>query len=727
MVLLIHIKMGGMIMTDFNILRKRYSDVLCGRGYNGKKTADCILQSDERTEQRLVQLGGRIEKAITSNEPGVINATLKGILDISISFSQNNSQFYHNKNIKNEIFNALNTLEKVYNDTTVPKGNWWYWEIGIPLSINSIFTLMYDYTDKSQLKRYMAAEKHFNDRIKLTGANRLWESVIFAVRGILLSDNDSIKNAISGIQDVMVITDSGDGFYKDGSFIQHDNIPYNCGYGRSLIQELAPMLYIFKDTEFEIKNTDIINTWIEKSYLPFIYNGRTMEMERGREISRYYEQSDLACTHILSAMLILSEMPEFNELKGTIKTQITDNFFEYASVFTAELAEHLQEDNNIKPKEIKPYFMAFNSMDRVVKHGNGYTIGLAMHSERTAAYESINDENQNAHHTSDGMMYIYKKNEPKSDFFWQTIDLQRLPGTTVLRGSTVKPNINAAGDFTGGCGIGENGVCTMKLISNENSLKANKSWFFFDKEVVCLGSCINSEEESEVETIIENRLVTDNSRFTVHGNEESEGYIIKGAYLDGSHDVGYCFPEEQEVNILREIRSGDWNNMSIKSDGKSYKGRYLTMWIKHGRKVKDVSYEYIVIPKCHEEEINDYYRKSGIRIIENSDSIQCVKKNGTTGVVFLKDKTHSAGGISCDRRCIVMTTQTCGTLELSISDITQKQDKIYIELDYSAQEIISKSERINIIQLVPYVCMEIDTCAARGEEQHIKFGGVKNV
>ena len=63
--------------------------------------------------------------------------------------------------------------------------------------------------------------------------------------------------------------------------------------------------------------------------------------------------------------------------------------------------------------------MAFNSMDRVVKHGNGYTIGLAMHSERTAAYESINDENQNAHHTSDGMMYIYKKNEPKSDFFWQ--------------------------------------------------------------------------------------------------------------------------------------------------------------------------------------------------------------------------------------------------------------------------------------------------------------------
>ena len=75
----------------------------------------------------------------------------------------------------------------------------------------------------------------------------------------------------------------------------------------------------------------------------------------------------------------------------------------------------------------------------MLKHGNGYTIGLAMHSERTAAFESINDENQNAYHTSDGMLCTFiKKMSRKSDFFWQTIDLQRLPGTTVLRGSDSK-------------------------------------------------------------------------------------------------------------------------------------------------------------------------------------------------------------------------------------------------------------------------------------------------
>lgn len=117
-----------------------------------------------------------------------------------------------------------------------------------------------------------------------------------------------------------------------------------------------------------------------------------MDMVRGREISRYYEQSDFACSRILSAMLILTELSEFDILRSVIKTHLTDSFFEYASLFAVELAEGLQEDDNIEPKEIKPYFMAFNSMDRAVKHGNGYTIGLAMHSERTAAFESINDE-----------------------------------------------------------------------------------------------------------------------------------------------------------------------------------------------------------------------------------------------------------------------------------------------------------------------------------------------
>ncbi len=121
----------------------------------------------------------------------------------------------------------------------------------------------------------------------------------FAVRGILLSDSDSIKYAISGIQDVVVITDSGDGFIKTVHSLSMIIYRIIVDMDARLYRSLRRCSILSKIRNLKSKNTDIINTWVEKSYLPFIYNGRTMDMVRGREISRYYEQSDFACSRIL--------------------------------------------------------------------------------------------------------------------------------------------------------------------------------------------------------------------------------------------------------------------------------------------------------------------------------------------------------------------------------------------------------------------------------------------
>lgn len=383
-------------------------------------------------------------------------------------------------------------------------------------------------------------------------------------------------------------------------------------------------------------------------------------------------------------------------------------------------------DDNIEPVVTEPYFRAFNSMDRAVKQGRGYSIGLAMHSERIANYESINDENTKAFHTSDGMLYIYKPNEPWADFFWQTIDPHRLPGTTVLRNTEVKPNTVSDCDFVGGCGIGENGVCAMGLHPAGYSLKANKAWFFFDKEIVCLGSGITSSDNINVETMIENRLVADDSRFTIHGAQAGHEYDIKGAYLDGKHDIGYYFPEDQRVNILREVRSGSWEDINRKGDGKEHTGMYLTMWIDHGKNIRDCSYEYIVLPKCSEEELNGY-DKNKVNIIENSAWIQCVNKGNVTGIIFLRDRTRSVAGVACDKRSIIMTDIGDGGMELVITDPTHKHSKINIELDYSAKAVSECDERLKIIQLSPYVIMEADVWGADGKELRVRLEGIESV
>ena len=211
------------------------------------------------------------------------------------------------------------------------------------------------------------------------------------------------------------------------------------------------------------------------------------------------------------------------------------------------------------------------------------------------------------------------------------------------------------------------------------------------------------------------------------GTREAQGYNIKGAYLDGRHDIGYYFPEEQRVHILREEREGKWDSINTRTDGRTHSGMYLTMWIDHGRNIKDASYEYIMIPKCGEEELKDYGRRSGVNIIENSPWIQCVNKGNVTGIIFLRDKTRSAAGVACDKRSIVMTDINGGGMDFVIADPTQKQSKINIELDYSAKAVSECDERIEVIQTEPYVIMRADVRDAGGKELRVRLEGIENV
>jgi len=709
-------------------MRRKYARTLTGSGDNNSVCIEVTKRYDALTKEYVEIIRDKVDRVIKFKNPASINNVFKCLLNMSVSFSQINSCYYKDENICTIIMDSLERLQTVYNTEAEACGNWWYWEIGIPISVNGIFTLMYDYADRRMIDAYMMAERHFNDEIKLTGCNRVWESVIFAIRGVLLENEAMIKAAVCGIADVMVITESGDGFYEDGSFIQHENIPYNGGYGRSLLQELAPLLYMLKGSEYEIKDTQVIEKWIKNSYLPFIVNGRCMDMVRGREVSRYYEQCDFSGARMISAILIFCEVSEnCEDILRAVKSHIGKEFFKYASLFTAELAWKLMEDEKILAQECTPYFKVFNSMDRAVKHMKGCAIGLAMHSERVAAFESINEENTQAFHSADGMMYLYKDNEPKSDFFWQTIDQYRLPGTTVLKYTEIEPNKTSKGEFVGGCGIGEYGVCSMEVKPPALKLWAKKSWFFFDEEVVCMGSDIKSKENINVETIIENRLIEDNSRFTVSGTELEDGYKITGAYLDGKHDIGYYFPEGQKVKILREQRQGCWKNINVRDDGKVHHGMYITMWIDHGRNIHDGEYAYIVLPKCSEEEFKAYSDNCPVNIIENSHSIQCVSKGNVTGIVFLKDKTRAIAGVACDKKCIVMTEVNNDTLEFVITDPTHKQNKIVTELDYSAKKISYCDERIKVIQLSPQVVIETDVEKAAGKELRLKLEGIKNV
>lgn len=71
------------------------------------------------------------------------------------------------------------------------------------------------------------------------GANRVDTAFISLARGILKKNTAEVLEAISAVKSASKIMKSGDGFYADGSFIQHGHVPSNGSYGVVLLRGLA--------------------------------------------------------------------------------------------------------------------------------------------------------------------------------------------------------------------------------------------------------------------------------------------------------------------------------------------------------------------------------------------------------------------------------------------------------------------------------------------------------
>ncbi|WP_142332443.1 hypothetical protein, partial [Bacillus cereus] len=74
---------------------------------------------------------------------------------------------------------------------------------------------------------------------------------------------------------VYKIVQNGDGFYKDGSFIQHTYNPYTGGYGEVLLARSADIHELFSGTDrlMNVQGIKKLYTYIETTYLPVMKQG----------------------------------------------------------------------------------------------------------------------------------------------------------------------------------------------------------------------------------------------------------------------------------------------------------------------------------------------------------------------------------------------------------------------------------------------------------------------
>jgi hyaluronate lyase len=689
------------------------------------------------------------------------------LLAMTFGYTMPGSTVYQNDTLRKDIIHALDWLyaNKFNERMVIPKSgghnNWWDYRIGSPDRLCNIMVMMFDKLTKKQKDNYLKAISYSTPGVgNYTGANLLWVSRIIILNGILSGDASKIIYARDAIKPVFAYVKSGDGFYTDGSFIQHNKHPYAGGYGAALLGSLAELMYLLPSIK-TITESENVYHWIYDAFAPLIYKGGMMSMSMGREISRMNVSEHKKGRSVIEAMVLLASTapPQHAaKIKSLVKTfvledkSVPDYYAILSSITMIRMVKDIVEDKRIPVLNNQLLFKQFANMDRAVQHASNYAFAISMHSSRIYNFEAINEENLKGWHTADGMTYLYTADQKQfEDHFWPTLNYHRLPGTTIVDNSKAIHNKVSDKDWVGGAAmLDKYGVAGMDLAPFETSLSAKKSWFMFDNEIVALGAGITHHGEGNVVTTIEQRKLNKNNVnvFTVNGEPLPQFFNahkrsgIQWAHLEGNvpdADIGYYFPGGTALNIERKNQKGSWKDLRLVNSDKELNHNYLTIWKDHHGRAEDQNssentYSYVLLPGFSQYRVKQYSRNPEIEILENTSGVQAVREHqlNLLAANFWKDSLQTisiVGGqpyLTVNKKAAVMVLDESNRVVIALSDPTMKNEgDTELEIHSDASAVIKKDPNITVKQISPVIKLAVNTRNLQGKTVTIELSKKK--
>lgn len=742
---------------DLALIRERRRHPLVGDGTSGNDPDLARLVTGQDTEAK--RLRTTMNRAPTrsfvwsdlasTTDPSHHRISYDRLRTMASAYSTPGSSLHRDSSLAADLVEALDWLYANRFNPALPKaGNWWEWEIGTPLRLNDICVLLRDLLGTDRISRYMAAVLHFAPTVGNVGANLVWSCLVATLHGANSDNATRLALVRDRIGQLFPYVTDGDGFYADGSFIQHQDFAYTGGYGTSLLVYLADLLSLVAGTPWESTHPDRDNVfaWIYEAFDPLLYRGAIMDMVRGREISRYYQTDRTAGHLVLSAVLSLAQFaPDASALRSLVKGHLLADdqrdFFAYdrtaterVRVGTAALAKAALAGQTPARGELVAH-RQFPAMDRAVHRRDGFAIGISMSSRRTQTFEMINNENGRAWYTAEGMVYLYNDDLAHyTDQFWSTVDWYRLPGTTVdTRSRTNFRTYRPPTSWVGGAVLDDTyGAVGMDLDADAVTLVAHKSWFCLDDQVVCLGAGITSTDGRRIETIVENRkfnegtqpaIIVDGRPLTLADGVETALVVMRWMHLEGVG--GYVFPTPTQIRIRRETRTGRWTdiNSGANSDATPYTRSYVTAWIDHGTNPNQATYAYALVPGASPEDLRRYAATT-TQILSNIADIQAVavRALGLTMMNAWASTGGSAGGITTDAPASIVARASGSQLAVAVSDPTQlNTGAITVEIDSSARRLATADARVSVVRLAPTIRIQVDVADAVGRTVTARF------
>ncbi|MDP6523726.1 MAG: polysaccharide lyase 8 family protein [Kiritimatiellia bacterium] len=544
--------------------------------------------------------------------------------------------------------------------------NWWFNVIHVPTVLGKILIVMGDnatQSEKQQAVRIMSPV-----RIGRTGQNRVWQSTVVFMRGLLEEDASLVRSAVSAIRAELKVT-TGEGVQPDFSFHQHGPQQQFGNYGLAFGDSMLWWIGMLNDTSFRLgrKQKEILSDYLLNGQNWIVWNGVMDISSCGRQL-KSPSGKGRALSGIMERMIPLD--PDNEE---PYRAFVERNSGNQDSTYALNGNRH------------------FWRSDYMVHRRPHYFASVKMCSKRVQGSESGNGENLQGYHLGDGATYLYMHGNEYRDILpaW---NWRRLPGVTCHQTNAPLPVLGWQGyrnnsDFVGGVSDGEYGAACMHY--NRDGLTAKKAWFFLDAAFACLGTDIRSTSKNPVSTTVEQSLAAEEV-FACRGHrificpEETKTFEDWKWIINGR--AGYLFPGKSKISVSARKHKGSWKSITSNLSNAPVVKKIFTVSVDHGTAPHDGNYAYVVLPGIDKRRLAAHSMASDIHIVRNDSDVQAVAH---LGLGIRQAVFHQPGTIrfswgrtlEVDEPCLIMIRSQSGTTSLSVADPTQSKKSINVKLD----------------------------------------------
>jgi len=609
-------------------------------------------------------------------------AHLNRIKSFALGLSTLGNQFYANQELLQRTISGL----KYWYVQNPKSSNWFQNEIASPMAIGEILILLNDkkvHLPKS-LQDSLLQRMNQGDIKNAIGANKLDIATHMIYRACVNKDQNLMSIAVEEAFKPIEFT-AAEGLQFDNSYLQHKSQLQIASYGQVFLTGEYKVASWLKGTVYALSadKLKILNNYLINTFLKTI---------RGRYIDFNTEGRGVARNDVLDKKVI-TEAAGNHTLLALAKLVSPEN----SEIIKA--AEERIKQTQAPSFNITPSHTQYWKGDYTLHTRPSYSFNVRTVSKRTVRTELGNKENLLGKFLPDGSTNI-QRNGAEYFNIMPIWEWDKIPGITnrdYLKDqlTTIEWGERGVSSFVGGVSDGVYGADVYDL--DYDMVTAKKAWFYFDKQVVCLGTDINSYAVENIVTTV-NQTWLKGKVFAYADKKlsrvKSKKSMIKPNWI--WHDsIGYYFPNSAQLEIRTQIQKGSWQKVNANRSENEVKGRVFKMWFNHGVDPVNANYAYIVMPGLGKDELKNHPQNE-IKILANNSNIQAVKNEDLKMIQIV---FHQAGtltdqniSITVDQPCIVLLKNiNTKKIIIHLADPTQKLENVNLTLHSS---LIEKDQNI---------------------------------